>query len=54
MSDRLLVAIFIAICRIMFRSAFTFHPEQVEALMRLDATADRRHLSFLGGTPSRY
>ncbi len=32
----ILVVVFIAMCRVMFRSAFVFHPERVEALMRLD------------------
>ncbi len=32
----ILVAVFIAMCRVMFRSAFVFHPERVESLMRLD------------------
>ncbi len=32
----LLVLVFIVMCRFMFRSALTFHPESVEALMALD------------------
>ena len=32
----LLVIVFIGLCRVMFRSAFTFHPESVAALMKLD------------------
>ena len=32
----LLVLVLIGLCRIMFRSAFTFHPESVEALMALE------------------
>jgi Na+/H+ antiporter NhaD/arsenite permease-like protein len=43
----LLVAVFIAMCRIMFRSAFTFHPEQVEALMRLDEREAIRDVPLL-------
>ncbi|GAA2155706.1 ArsB/NhaD family transporter [Nocardioides koreensis] len=32
----LLVLVFIGMCRVMFRSAFTYHPESVAALMALD------------------
>ncbi len=31
-----LVIVLIGLCRLLFRSAFTFHPEQVEALMSLE------------------
>ena len=43
----LLILVFIGMCRVMFRSAFTFHPESVDALMALDeneAITDRRLL----------
>ncbi len=32
----ILIGVFIVMCRVMFGSAFVFHPERVEALMRLD------------------
>ena len=32
----ILIGVFIVMCRVMFRSAFVFHPERVDALMRLD------------------
>ena len=32
----LILVVFVGLCRVMFRSAFTFHPERVEALMALD------------------
>ena len=32
----ILVVVLIGLCRVMFRSSFTFHPESVEALMALD------------------
>ena len=32
----ILIVVFIGMCRVMFRSAFVFHPERVDALMRLD------------------
>ena len=32
----ILIAVFIVMCRVMFRSAFVFHPERVGELMRLD------------------
>ncbi|MEO5652268.1 MAG: ArsB/NhaD family transporter [Marmoricola sp.] len=42
-----LLLVFIVMARVMFRSAFTFHPEKVEALMALDereAITDRKLL----------
>ncbi len=32
----ILIGVFIVMCRVMFRSAFVFHPERVDALMSLD------------------
>ncbi len=46
-----LVLVFLVMCRVMFRRAFTFHPERVEALMALDAReaiADGRLLAKSG------
>ena len=43
----LLILVFIALCRVMFRSAFTFHPERVEALMRLDEREAIRDVPLL-------
>ncbi len=43
----LLLIVFIGMCRVMFRSAFTYHPERVSALMALDereAIKDKRLL----------
>jgi len=42
-----LVAVFIVMCRFMFRSAFTFHPERVEALMNLDEREAIRDVPLL-------
>ncbi len=47
----LLVLVFLAMCRVMFRRAFIFHPERVEALMTLDereAITDARLLAKSG------
>ena len=47
----ILVVVLIGMCRFMFRSAFTFHPESVEALMALDereAITDGRLLAKSG------
>ncbi len=42
-----LIAVFIVMCRVMFRSAFTFHPERVEALMALDEREAIRDVPLL-------
>ncbi|MBA2767624.1 MAG: hypothetical protein H0U35_00535, partial [Sporichthyaceae bacterium] len=47
----LLVLVFLVMCRVMFRRAFTFHPERVESLMALDereAITDTRLLAKSG------
>ena len=43
----LLVAVFLVLCRVMFRSAFVFHPERVEALMNLDEREAIRDVPLL-------
>ena len=43
----LLVLVFIGMCRVMFRSAFTFHPDRVEALMALDEREAIRDVPLL-------
>jgi Na+/H+ antiporter NhaD/arsenite permease-like protein len=43
----ILVAVFIVLCRFMFRSAFTFRPERVEALMSLDEREAIRDVPLL-------
>ncbi len=42
-----LLAVFIVMSRVMFRSAFTFHPERVEALMNLDEREAIRDVPLL-------
>ncbi len=42
-----LLVVFIAMCRFMFRSAFTFHPERVAALMSLDEREAIRDVPLL-------
>ncbi len=47
----LLVLVFVGLCRVLFRAAFTYHPESVEALMALDereAITDSRLLMKSG------
>jgi Na+/H+ antiporter NhaD/arsenite permease-like protein len=42
-----LLLVFIAMCRVMFRSALTFHPERVEDLMNLDEREAIRDVPLL-------
>ena len=43
----LLLLVFIGMCRVMFRSAFTFHPERVEELMALEEREAIRDVPLL-------
>jgi len=43
----ILICVLIVLCRLMFRSAFTFHPERVEALMSLDEREAIRDIPLL-------